>query len=436
MTEETPRGVATPSGRFGRTARVAGLGVELAGRALINGAGALARGDSLAPRDLVLTPGNLNRLADELARLRGAAMKAGQLVSMDYGAVLPPELAAPLARLQESGPPMPPRQLRRALDRAWGPGWMAKFERFETRPAASASIGQVHRAQLRGGPALAVKVQFEGVRDSIDVDLDTLAFMVRRSGLLPRGADIDPFLDGVRARLHREADYVSEAESLTAYARALGDDRDFIMPGIVEELSGESVLAMDWVEGGPLSTLDGADQALRDRAAAALIRLTVREVFAFGLIQSDPNPANFRFREDGRIALLDFGATEIVTPERAAGLRAVLRAGLAGDDAALGDALLQAGAISDALAPDLRAQAISAARLALAPLGLDAPFDFAGAGLVDRLREEGAALQAAGFNHTPPVDLAYIQRKVAGVYLIAARLRAKLALRPLVADWL
>ena len=436
MTEETLRGVATPSGRFGRTARVAGLGVELAGRALITGAGALARGDAVTPRDLVLTPGNLNRLADELARLRGAAMKAGQLVSMDYGAVLPPELAAPLARLQESGPPMPPRQLRRALDRAWGAGWMAKFERFETRPAASASIGQVHRAQLRGGPALAVKVQFEGVRDSIDVDLDTLAFMVRRSGLLPKGADIDPFLDGVRARLHREADYVSEAESLTAYARALGDDRDFIMPGVVEALSGETVLVMDWVEGGPLSTLDGADQAVRNRAAAALIRLTVREVFAFGLIQSDPNPANFRFREDGRIALLDFGATETVTPERAAGLRAVLRAGLAGDDAALGDALLQAGAISDALAPDLRARAIAAARLALAPLGLDAPFDFAGAGLVDRLREEGAALQAAGFNHTPPVDLAYIQRKVAGVYLIAARLRAKLALRPLVADWL
>jgi predicted unusual protein kinase regulating ubiquinone biosynthesis (AarF/ABC1/UbiB family) len=436
MTEETPRGVATPSGRFGRSARVAGLGVELAGRALINGAGALARGDTIAPRDLVLTPGNLNRLADELARLRGAAMKAGQLVSMDYGAVLPRELAAPLARLQESGPPMPPRQLRRVLDRAWGPGWMAKFERFETRPAASASIGQVHRAQLRGGPVLAVKVQFEGVRSSIDVDLDTLAFMVRRSGLLPKGADIDPFLDGVRARLHREADYLSEAASLTAYARALGDDRDFIMPGVIEELSGETVLAMDWVEGGPLATLDGAPQPVRDRAAQALISLTMREVFAFGLIQSDPNPANFRFREDGRIALLDFGAVEAVTPERAAALRAVLRAALEGDDAALGDALLHAGAISDTQAPQIRARAIAAARLALAPLGSDALFDFAGAGLVDRLREEGAALQAAGFNHTPPVDLAYIQRKVAGVYLIAARLRAKLALRPLVADWL
>ncbi|MGY6627140.1 MAG: ABC1 kinase family protein [Oceanicaulis sp.] len=436
MTEDTPRGVATPSGRLGRTARVAGLGVELAGRALINGASALARGETIAPRDLVLTPGNLNRLADELARLRGAAMKAGQLVSMDYGAVLPPELAAPLARLQESGPPMPPRQLRRVLDRTWGAGWMAKFKRFETRPAASASIGQVHRAQLRDGRALAVKVQFEGVRDSINVDLNTLAFMVRRSGLLPKGADIDPFLDGVRTRLHREADYVSEAASLKAYACALGDDRNFIMPGVVADLSGETVLAMDWVEGGPLSVLDGAPQPVRDRAAQALISLTVREVFAFGLIQSDPNPANFRFREDGRIALLDFGATEIVTPQRADGLRAVLRAGLDGDDAALGDALLHAGAISDTQPPQIRARAIAAARLALEPLGGSAPFDFAGAGLLDRLREEGAALQAAGFNHTPPVDLAYIQRKVAGMYLIAARLRAKLALKPLVAAWL
>ncbi len=436
MADNTPRGVATPSGRISRTARVAGLGVELAGRALITGAGALARGEPFAPRDLVLTPGNLNRLADELARLRGAAMKAGQLVSMDYGAVLPPELAGPLARLQESGPPMPPRQLRRVLDRAWGPGWMAKFERFETRPAASASIGQVHRARLRGGRDLAVKVQFQGVRDSIDVDLDTLAFMVRRSGFLPKGADLDPFLDGVRTRLHREADYVSEAASLKAYADALGADRDFLTPGVLEDLSGESVLAMDWLGGGPLSTLDGADQAVRDRAAQALVRLTLREVFVFGLIQSDPNPANFRFRADGRSALLDFGATETVTPERAASLLMVVRAGRAGDDAAVGEALTRAGAIADVQPAEVRARAITAARMALAPLGSAAPFDFAGAGLVDRLREEGTALQAGGFNHTPPVDLAYIQRKVAGVYLIAARLQAKLALRPLVADWL
>ena len=436
MTDEPLRSAATPTGRFSRTARVAGLGVELAGRALITGAGALARGEPLAARDLVLTPGNLHRLADELARLRGAAMKAGQLLSMDYGAVLPPEVAAPLARLQESGPPMPPRQLRRALDRAWGPGWMTRFELFETRPAASASIGQVHRARLRGGHKLAVKVQFPGVRDSLDSDLDTLAWVVRRSGMLPKGADIDPFLEGVRARLHGEADYASEAASLSAYASALGDDPDFVMPQVIDALSGDTVLAMDWLEGAPLSSLDSGHQADRDRAARSLVRLTLREVFEFGLIQSDPNPANFRFGTDGRIALLDFGAAETVSPARAESLRSVLRAGVDGDDAALAAALTEAGAISDALAPGVRTRAIAAARLALAPLGRAAPFDFAGAGLVDRLRDEAAALQGDGFNHTPPVDLAYIQRKVAGVYLIAARLRARVALRPLISPWL
>ncbi|KAA5805387.1 AarF/ABC1/UbiB kinase family protein [Alkalicaulis satelles] len=436
MDKRDRRGVAAPSGRLSRTAHMAGLGAELAGRSLLKGAEALIRGQSLKPAGLLLTPGHMRRTAEELARLRGAAMKAGQLVSMDYGAVLAPELAEPLTRLQESAAPMPPHQLRRVLDRAWGPGWAARFERFETRPAAAASIGQVHRARLRGGRALAVKVQFPGVRDSIDVDLDTLSFLIRRSGLLPKGADIGPFLEGVRTRLHREADYLSEAQYLAAYAKALGDDRDFVTPGLETDLSGPDILAMDWLDGAPLKHAGSEDQARRNAIAERLVRLTLREIFEFGLIQSDPNPGNFRLCPDGRIALLDFGAVETVSPARAQGLRTLLRAGLEGDDAALETALEDAGAISAGLEPDVRARAVALARTGFAPLASTAVFDFAGSGLAERMRAEGQALQAAGFNHTPPVDFAYIQRKVAGIYLIAARLKARIALRPLVAAWL
>jgi predicted unusual protein kinase regulating ubiquinone biosynthesis (AarF/ABC1/UbiB family) len=170
-------GRAVPSGRLRRMMALGGLATGIGGRVLAEGAMRLAQGERPRLPDLLLTPGNARRVTDQLAQLRGAAMKVGQLLSMDAGEMLPAELAGILARLRADADPMPPAQLRRVLDGAWGPGWLSRFRRFDVRPIASASIGQVHRAMTHDGEAVAVKVQYPGVAEAMAADLANVGLL-------------------------------------------------------------------------------------------------------------------------------------------------------------------------------------------------------------------------------------------------------------------
>ncbi|CAA9480712.1 MAG: Uncharacterized ABC1 family protein Rsph17029_4038, partial [uncultured Sphingomonadaceae bacterium] len=183
-----PRGRASRLGQFGR------LAGGIAGGMIAEGARRLATGERPRARDMLLTPGNFRKLADRLSHLRGAAMKLGQMISLDAGDLLPPELTDILAGLRERAHHMPPAQLERLLEREWGMDWRLRFALFDAVPIAAASIGQVHRATARNGRELAIKVQYPGVRESIDSDVDNVSTLLRMSGLLPRGLDIGPLL--------------------------------------------------------------------------------------------------------------------------------------------------------------------------------------------------------------------------------------------------
>ena len=206
--------MAVPSGRLSRLARFGGLASGVAGGMLAEGARQFSQGRRPSVGDLLLTPANAVRVTEQLAQLRGAAMKVGQLISMDAGEMLPPELSDILARLRADARPMPQVQLKAALNRRWGRGWESRFTRFDFDPIAAASIGQVHRAQTLAGEDLAIKVQYPGVRNSIDSDVDNVATLLRLSGLLPRELDISPLLGEAKRQLHEEADYEREGQHL------------------------------------------------------------------------------------------------------------------------------------------------------------------------------------------------------------------------------
>lgn len=187
-----PRPVAVPAGRLHRMARLGGLATQVAGAVALGGAKALAGGARPQLRDLVLTPGNIERLTQELAQMRGAAMKVGQLISLEAGDLLPTELTAILSRLRSDAHQMPPQQLKQVLNAAWGQGWQRQFARFDVRSIAAASIGQVHRARLKDGRDLAVKVQYPGVAQSIDSDVANVGALLRAARVLPKGFDLAP----------------------------------------------------------------------------------------------------------------------------------------------------------------------------------------------------------------------------------------------------
>jgi predicted unusual protein kinase regulating ubiquinone biosynthesis (AarF/ABC1/UbiB family) len=427
-------GAAVPTGRAARLLRFGGIASGIAGGVAAGGLRALASGRRPDLAQLLLTPANTLRLTDGLSHLRGAALKLGQMLSMDTGLVLPDELTAILGRMRDDAHHMPPKQLQTVLNGEWGVGWYGRFARFDVRPFAAASIGQVHRAVTRDGHDLAIKVQYPGVRASIDSDVDNVATLMRLPGLLPRGMDIGPLLTEAKRQLHAEADYLAEAQHLARFGDLLAGSDSFVLPALYQELSTPQVLAMRYVESAPLDSLVDAPQAVRDRVAAALIDLVLRELFQFGAMQTDPNLANYRYDpKTGHIVLLDFGAVQLISAELTADFRALARVALDGGEAATRDAMLRIGYFGPATAPHHQDLIQSMFNTAMAPLRQDAPFDFGRSDLLERLRDMGLAIgNDRELAHVPPAATLFLHRKIGGMYLMAAKLRARVALRPMV----
>ena len=429
---------AIPSSRAARLGAFGRLAGGVASGMLGEGARRLARGERPRMRDLVLTPGNVGRLADRLSHLRGAAMKLGQMISMDAGDLLPPELAAILAQLRSQAHRMPPEQLRRVLDSEWGPDWRRRFARFNATPIAAASIGQVHRATLPDGRELAIKVQYPGVRESIDSDVDNVATLLRVSGVLPRELDLAPLLTEAKRQLHEEADYEREATQMTRFADWLDGHADYVVPRPLPELTTARVLAMDFIDGIPIEALADAPQEQRDAAMRDLMALVLREMFEFGAMQTDPNFANYRFQPDaGRLVLLDFGAARDVDPATAQGYRSLLSAGLSGDRDAVREAAQAAGFLGEAAVARHRPLVDRMIDIVVTEMSRPGPFDFGDRGFVEVLREQGMEMAADRSTwHIPPVETLFVQRKVSGTALLAARLEARVDVRELVRPYL
>ncbi|MGI9292426.1 MAG: ABC1 kinase family protein, partial [Pseudomonadales bacterium] len=268
-----------PTGRLSRLARVAGLAGGVAGGMLAEGVRQLRAGDGLNASDMLLTPANAKRVADQLASMRGAAMKLGQILSMDTGDLLPKELTDTLSRLRADAQAMPMQQLEAQLESVYGDDWQELLYGFDYQPLAAASIGQVHRSFSPDGKHIVLKIQYPGIAKSIDSDIDNIATVLRVSGLLPKGFDIKPLLNDAKKQLHDEANYLLEASYQHAYQKHLADDDRFIVPQIFDELSSETILVMGYVDGEPIETLIDYPQAERDRVMTALVDLMFTELF-------------------------------------------------------------------------------------------------------------------------------------------------------------
>ncbi len=431
------RDAPVPSGRLSRLFSLGGMAAGIAGRMAADGLREMAEGKRPDLSSLLLTPANALRFTERLSHMRGAAMKLGQMLSMDAGAVLPPELTAILSQLREDAKPMPAAQLRRVLDAEWGSGWQGRFARFDMRPFAAASIGQVHRAALPDGKELAVKVQYPGVRASIDSDIDNVAALMRLPGLLPRGLDIAPQMEEAKRQLREESDYAAEARHLLKFRQLLAGSDLFILPELNTEFSTGQVLAMTFMDSEPFETLVRAPQDVRDRAAADLIEFTLRELFEFGFMQTDPNLANYRWQPaTSKIVLLDFGAARAITPELGLDFRALLNAGLDGQAEPIRAAMRKIGYFNSQVAARHQRLILQMFTTAMEPLRQDTPFDFARADLLERLRDMGLAIgNDRDLTHVPPAATLFLHRKIGGMYLMAAKLKARVRLRAIVERW-
>jgi predicted unusual protein kinase regulating ubiquinone biosynthesis (AarF/ABC1/UbiB family) len=294
-----------------RTAKLATLPVGLAGRT------ALGLGKRLGGRPAEIVAAEIQqRTAEQIFRvlgeLKGGAMKFGQALSI-FEAALPDEISGPyratLTKLQESAPPLPARTVHRVLAEDLGPDWRDQFVQFNDKPAAAASIGQVHRAVWHDGREVAVKIQYPGAGQALLSDFTQLSRVARLFAVLMPGLEVKPLLDELRARVAEELDYHLEAQSQQAFADAYAGDPDIRVPPVVAATG--HVLVSEWLDGTPLSKIisDGS-QVERDRAGLLFVRFLFSGPSRAGLLHADPHPGNFRLLADGRLGVLDFGAVD------------------------------------------------------------------------------------------------------------------------------
>ena len=303
-----------------RTAKLAALPLGFAGRATW-GLGKRIGGKSAEIVARELQQRTAEQLFKVLGELKGGAMKFGQALSV-FESALPEEVAGPyraaLTKLQEAAPPMPTRTVHGVLEERLGTEWRELFLEFEDKPAAAASIGQVHRAVWHDGREVAVKVQYPGAGEALLSDLAQLSRFARLLGPLIPGMDIKPLITEMRDRVSEELDYALEARAQREHAEEFADDPDVVVPGVVHQ--SDQVLVTEWIDGIPLSEViaDGTEEQ-RDRAGQLLARFLFSGPARTGLLHADPHPGNFRLLpgtgespdpEDWRLGVLDFGTVD------------------------------------------------------------------------------------------------------------------------------
>jgi predicted unusual protein kinase regulating ubiquinone biosynthesis (AarF/ABC1/UbiB family) len=338
--------------RLARTARLAALPAAYAGRTAV-GIGKRIGGRPAEAVAAQVQQRTAEQLFAALGQLKGGAMKVGQAMSA-MEAALPEQLAGPyreaLIRLQEAAPAMPTAMVHEQLDASLGTGWRRLFRDFDDRPAAAASVGQVHRATWSDGTPVAVKIQYPGAGEALVADLGLLQGLSPILRAAVPGLDARELFARLRERLADEVDYGHEADAQAAFADAYRGDPDISVPDVVA-VEGQ-VLVTRWVDGTPLSRViaDGT-QDDRDRAGTLLVRLLLSGPVRARRLHGDPHPGNFRLLPDGRLAVLDFGSTEAMPQGWPARLGPLLAAGRDGDAAALhriaaSAGLLQPGSVT------------------------------------------------------------------------------------------
>ena len=368
---------------------------------------------------------NAERIVRDLGELKGAAMKVGQMLSLQ-DALLPPEVTGVLRALQQQAPPIPFGVVQRALDSEL-PGWRKTIAWIEPEAIAPAPVGRVHPGLLADPRPVAVKIQYPGMDEIIEADLVNLRRLLQSLFALFTDADFAPVWGEVRDRLREELDYVNEAQNLRRMAELWAGSEQVVIPGVIDAASSRRVLTMDYVAGYmPDEACDDArPQALRDRWGAVLFDFLLRGLFEHRLIHADPNLSNFSFLADGRVVVYDFGCVKSVPPNIVNGYRELARAALAGRRGEV-PALLAAMGVSTASGAPVSAGLVAPALdLVLKVLDDERPYRF---GYDDQLLRQIIVNNLSRFGEAKdirfPHHIIFINRTAAGHFGNLSRLRA------------
>ncbi|MFQ3194484.1 MAG: putative unusual protein kinase regulating ubiquinone biosynthesis (AarF/ABC1/UbiB family) [Colwellia sp.] len=427
-----------PSGRIARLAKLGGLASAVAGNIVKGATKQMLSGQRPSLTESLRNIDNAISITKRLAHMRGAAMKLGQLLSMDAGELLPIEWEPILSRLRQEADPMPKAQLLKTLTASWSKDWHQQFSSFSFTPIASASIGQVHRATLKDGRQLAIKVQYPGVRESIDSDIDNVMNLLKLSGVLPKHIDLTSVLAEAKAQLKSEANYLQEAEFLNTYRENLSNDPRFIVPFVVDELTDENILTMEYIEGSPITDISTMSAGIVNLVCSQLMDLTYQELFTHKLMQSDPNFANFLYQSDTqKIVLLDFGACRQLSQDTSLHYLAMADAMQRQDNNDMRSALYSLGLVDNNMSDAAIDTVLKTCFEASYCLQSNTGYNLKKQQLIKRIREVSVPLITDKTAIASPIfEVALVNRKITGMILLANKLGATLDFKSALAPYL
>ena len=426
QTNRVYKSIPVPKGRINRASSFAKIAIKLANSIIFDGTKELLGGRSPSLKNLLIQEKNLLTFIEELAKLRGAALKIGQLLSLEASDFLPEQFTQMLGDLQNKNFRMPNYQLGEVLRESYGDNFLAIFSGFNETPIAAASIGQVHKCRY-GDQDLILKIQYPKIRESIESDINNIRLLTKNIGILPKSFDFEKLLEAGKKQLLKETDYCLEAKHQKSFYQLLKTDKKFSVPQINESLTTTKILAMEYKEGITIDQVEHLDQKTKNSIVNSLVQLAFKEIFEFNLIQTDPNFANFLYDDKSKkIVLLDFGATSKVSKKNIRVFKDILN-GVALDRKEMVEKALLTLKI---FSPDASAQVKNYIldmiwNLSL-PLRKNKEFDFQNCISSEDLNMFTSTLlnQKDKFQ-LPDPQVLFIQRKLGGIFLLGRKFGAR-----------
>lgn len=398
-------------------------------------------------------------LVDELGRLKGSVVKIGQVMALYGEHFLPEEVTEALHTLEDQTTSLEWPAIERVLKEELGSDRLAELE-VDPEPIGAASLGQVHRAVRRSdGLELVLKVQYPGVADAVDSDLNAVAQLLKVARLVSFGPEFNDWLEEVREMMHREVDYRLEARTTEKFRTMLSSDPRFIVPRVLPEYSTAHVIASTYEHGHSVGSQEVRELSLERRSALgeAALELFFRELFVWGEIQTDPNFGNYRIRiagEEGedpgydRIVLLDFGAVQSYSDEFLAPVIQMIRASYEQDLEAVIDGGVKLRFMSLDWPREVLEKFGKICMSVLEPLAKDqfewpeyavnrhGQYRWKQSDLPSRVARQAARSAISRYFRVPPKEFVFLNRKLIGVYTFIAVLHSEFNGEPLLRKYL
>jgi aarF domain-containing kinase len=392
-------------------------------------------------------------LTQSLSQMKGAAMKAGQLISMELADYFPPEALEILSQLQNNATSIPYEAIHQSLVRELGEETVKKFDFINQKPHASASIAQIHQAQWKN-QKVALKVQHPGVAESIDSDMKIIEKLgASFCKITQRDMDLSYMFKEMREVLSQEVDFAQEAQLLSEYRSHLlqldNHKHLYFAPEVINELSTQKLLTMSWEEGESLThwLRSNPSQEQREQLAHLTLNLYIHEFYDWGLVQTDPNFSNFLVRQlepnassaaPVGLVLLDFGSTRRYQRDFINNYIDLVRTVEEGRPRDIIQSAIAFGLLDERESDETKQLFVAMMNMALEPFAVSKPkngntkqtFDFSNNDYAMRSQTMVTAFAKSLKYSPPPHRIMFLHRKLGGIFAMLRKLKVQLNLAP------